>query len=153
VTEKLQAQVEVRGATKAVLDLRELGVRASDLRSVGRKIQTVFRHGEEARFASRAGGRWPPLNDATKWKKSLQGQNPAVLRATDRLYRSLTSEGGGDVIYDVEGGELRMGTKVEYAHFLLGTENMPARPPIGLRVSDLRQISRIVADHIVGNSL
>ena len=142
--------VEVRGAQAAAIDLLRLGIRARDLGPVSRQIQTVFLHGEERRFATRASGTWPPLAQATLDKKAQLGQSSAVLRATDRLYRSLTRPGGSDQIKVVLPGQLRFGTNVEYAHFQLGTSTSPARPPIGLRPSDLRTISKIIAAHITG---
>jgi len=141
-------EFEVRGSRQAALDLRELGLRARDVRPVGRALQLIFLHGEQRRFATRAGGEWPELADSTVQNKLRQGQRTEVLRASDALYRSLTQMGASGQLKVIRQGEIRFGTTIDYAHFALGTVHEPARPPIGLRAVDMRAMTTVLSKHI-----
>jgi hypothetical protein len=141
----VKLEVQQKGASKAALDLRALGLRASDVRKVGTQIGRVVAASNKRRFDSRGGGKWPALATSTKEKKARQGDDPRILRASGQLYKDLTSTRPLKADTD----ELVFGTKLRYAHFSLGTKNEPRRDPIQLRVSDRREITRIISRYVV----
>jgi phage gpG-like protein len=147
VTKGPEVQLEVRGQTKAAFDLRELGVRASDVRPVGKQVRSVFHHAEEQRFAD-AGPGWPPLAASTAERKSQQDLPAAILRASDRLYRSLV-EGSSDEAKWMTPTTIELGTKVWYARFHQdGTVNLPQRIVVDLPQQAVSEISGILARFI-----
>jgi phage gpG-like protein len=140
--------VKVEGDTRAELSLISLGRRARELHPVSGQIQRVYLRSEQERF-SRQGPGWPPLKTETADRKAREGLPPSMLRATDRLYRSLTTMFGPDQERDTEGSELKFGTTLHYAHFHdRGTRFMPKRKLIDLTVGDREQITRLVSEHI-----
>ena len=139
-------RIEQRGAGKATLDLRALGVRASDVRPVKRQLREVFTRSERRRFSG--GADWPPLAPATVERKAAAGLDPRILRATNALYRSL-AEGGRGSVEEAGPGHVAFGTSLHYARFAEhGTKTAPKRELVELRPSEVSEMTRIVGKHI-----
>jgi phage gpG-like protein len=139
-------QVEQRGAGKAALDLKALGVRARDVRRVRREVRDVFEASEQRRFAGGAG--WPPLADSTRERKAAQGLDPRILRATNALYRSLTSSAAGS-LDEAERDAFQFGSTLYYAGFHDTGKGVPKRDLIELRPSERNEVTRILGDYII----
>jgi len=139
-------KVEVRGVAKASLDLRALGVRASDLRPASRKLFRVLEGAEAAQFDSHRG--WPPLAPTTLENKARDGYPAQILVRTGALHDSLTRPRDSHAIREVREGELKFGSRLPYAHFAAGTKTQPKRPLFQLRRSDERQLASILTEYI-----
>ena len=139
-------KAEVHGEKKAALDLRALGVRASDVRPASRKLFRIFEGAETAQFASHRD--WPPLADATLESKAAAGYPAEILVRTGALRASLTKPRDSEAVREPHAGELEFGTRLPYAHFALGTERQPKRLLIKLRRSDEREIAKTLGTYI-----
>ena len=140
--------VTERGAAKAAVDLAQLARRAADVRPAAEKAHDVFRRSEERTFQTRGDGSWPPLKASTRAIKARHGQNPAILRATDTLYRSLTERSAEGQIDQARPDELRFGTSVPYARFHETGQGVPKRELIKLRPAEHDQITEVLGDYI-----
>jgi phage gpG-like protein len=141
-------KLDVSGDAKAVRSLLRIGMRAENVEPVSRPLERIFQTAEARQFESAGGGTWQPLADSTKEKKAVLGQNAAILRATDRLYHSLTSR-NADAVYTFKPGTIELGTKVYWSVFhRAGTPTMPARPPIDLRPAEVSHMSATIGKYI-----
>lgn len=103
-----------------------------------------------------AGDRWAPLKQATIYRKLVRGQGYGhILRASDRLFRSLTERGALDAYQRVlDGGKaVEVGTTTPWAIFhQSGTRHMPRRPfvPDGDRIpkQDVDRWLELLKEHI-----
>jgi phage gpG-like protein len=97
-----------------------------------------------------ASGGWVPLAPSTVAEKARRGLDPRILRATGKLFGSLTSGDPGHV-ERMGPREFVYGTTVPYAKFhQRGTRRMPRRPPLELRDQDRRELVRILQRHLLG---
>lgn len=108
---------------KARLVLAKLRTAVSDLRPYwDRFIHPAFLEAERAWFESAGQGSWPANDpDYAAWKSSHGGKG--VLRLTDMLFTSLTSE-GGEHVYSPTSNRAVMGTQVPTGNLHL--KNRPA---------------------------
>jgi len=145
----LKLLTEVTGAIKAQRDLEAMGKRAEDVRPLDHIIRGVFLESEKQRFAGEnQRPKWPPLADSTKAKKSAEGQNPATLRLTDTLYKSLTEAGAAGQVDEPKPGEFRFGTKVPYAFYHDTGTGVPKRKLVGLTTKQRAGIKETVSHYI-----
>jgi phage gpG-like protein len=141
----VKVTVEQKGTGRAVLDLHALGVRASDVRTVGKKIGRIVAASNKRRFDTRGQGRWKPLDPATKEQKAKSGHDPRPMRQTGKLYDSLTDP----TPLSEKPTELTFGTKLPYAGLGdKGTENQPARKLIELKPDELQEITDLLGRYI-----
>lgn len=140
--------VTEHGVSRAVFDLEQLGVRGKDVRPIARKIRRLFQQSSRRRF-ERKGPGWPPLADSTREKKQMLGQDPRLMRVTNRLFKSLTATSGPDQYDQADPERLVFGTTVEYARFhQFGTQMMPMRQLQDLTLGERRQVDKLVLDWI-----
>jgi phage gpG-like protein len=140
--------VDQRGAGKAAVDLHRMGERGSDVRRVSEKVRSVYRRSEERRFDTQGQGGWPPLAESTRARKQQQGLDPRILRATEMLYRSLTSVRARGQVDERAPSEFRFGTTLPYARFHETGKGVPQRKLIDLQPSERREIDELIEDYI-----
>lgn len=146
--EGLHLAVETEGVPKATNDVRELGVRASDVRAVQREVLEVERESTQRRFERRGPG-WPPLAASTVERKAQQSLDPRILRATGELYKSLTEPSLRSEANRATPRALGYGTTVPYAGYAhRGTRDEPQRKLIDLAAGDMRKIVSIIGGYI-----
>jgi phage gpG-like protein len=144
-----EPSIEVRGATKAAVDLHQLGERGSDIRRVSEKVRSVYRKSNERRFASDGAGSWAPLDQATKDWKSRRNIDPRPLRgATGALYRSLTSPRAANQIDRRDKTEFRFGTTVPYAGYHAFGKGSMHRDPLELNAAERDEITRLISAYV-----
>lgn len=117
------------------------------MRAVGQTIERVFSASEQRVF-DRAGPGWPPLATSTRRRKREQGLDPAILRATDALYRSLTTPNDSEGIQTAAPDSFRLGTSVPYARFHDAGIGTPRRKLIDLSPADRKQITKALERYI-----
>lgn len=140
----MKIEVEQHGATEAALNLAELGVRARDVRPVGRRVGKVVADSNERRF--QGAGRWKKLDADTAERKSREGLDPRILRSSGALHRQLTSTKPREESPD----QLVYGTDLFYARFAdKGTKNEPKRKLISLRAAERAEITDIIGRFVV----
>jgi phage gpG-like protein len=143
----VKLDIEARGVDKAAANIAALGVRAQDLRPVGRQVADVVNRSTEQRFQSKGAGTWPPLAPATVEQKARAGKPAQPLVDTGKLHQSMTHQ---EAKQTGEGELTISGQEVPYAGFIdQGTRNMPARKLTDLTPSDRRQIATAVSDYLV----
>ena len=144
----LQPTIETRGAGKAAYDLKQLGVRGSDIRRVADKVRRIYLRSNQRRFQTSGSGQWPALKPSTVERKARQGLDPRPLRATGDLYRSLTSTRAAEQEDVREPTELRFGTRVPYAGFHDQGKGRMHRELIELTASEREQVSKALGGYI-----
>jgi phage gpG-like protein len=111
---------ESLGTTHVERKLLGWSDRARNLKPAFERVHSLFLEIERKQFDTegRSGsGGWAPLADSTRTRKAARGQDPRILRSTERLFRSLTEPVFGDHISRITEDEAFFGTKVPYAVF------------------------------------
>jgi phage gpG-like protein len=140
--------VEVRGATKAAVDLHRLGQRGSDIRLVAEKVRTIYLRSTKRRFETNGAGEWAELAESTKERKLNEGLDPRILRATNELYRSLTSRVAPEQVDKREKTAFRFGTSVPYARFHNYGKGRMDRELIKLTPAERQQVSKLIGAYV-----
>lgn len=97
-----------------------------------------------------SGASWPPLAPSTIKRK---GHDRILVEHGD-LQRSLETVGGPNNIAATTGQGLLFGTSDPKAGFhQSGTRNMPARPPVGVSLARVNQLTEMIADSAVDQIL
>jgi phage gpG-like protein len=149
----MKIAVEVRGAGKAAVNLHRLGERGADVRPVSEKVRSVYRKSTERRFRTRGEGAWPPLAGSTMERKQRQGLDPRPLRATEKLYRALTSPRAAGQVDVRDRSEFRFGTTLPYARFHdTGSGGVPRRELIELTPAERREVTKLISGHVANRS-
>lgn len=96
---------------------------------------------------------WPELSPAyAGWKSSVAPGKP-ILRLTDRMYDSVTSQ-TSDTIWEVGPKHIAFGSRVPYfIYHQEGTANMPARPMMTLPASAAATLNAMVISYIQGGEV
>jgi phage gpG-like protein len=90
---------------------------------------------------------WPPLAASTLARK----KGPGILRETDRMYRSVTSQ-TSDTIFEYSARNVSFGTRVEYAPYhMTGTRNMPPRPFMAMTPESFRAFRDLLGKWLMGD--
>ena len=133
----------------------------SGFKEKGRDLTVPFKRGSQVMLASisrnfRSGGRptpWKPLSFKYFTRKISQGYSPIPLTRTGRLQASVTGL--------AETKRLRMGTSIVYGRIhqfggLAGKKRsarIPARPYLIFQKQDLRDIERLIVEHLTGGKI
>jgi phage gpG-like protein len=125
--------VKVSGNENILANLTGIVARSKDLRIPFNAFRPVWINAIQEAWDS--GGEpvpWPALSPAyAAWKQSAYPGKP-IMRLTDRLYDSLTSQ-TSDTIWFVGPKSMQLGTRVPYfIYHQTGTNKMPARPVLTL---------------------
>lgn len=137
--------VEVEGTEQLKAEFRGVESTVSDFSPIWKGVQSEFFAIEKEQFNSEGGkgasGNWQALSPAYREIKQKRYGSKPILRATDRLFKSLTGE-TDDSIAQFGKTEAAFGTRLPYARrHQGGGGRLPRREPISL--SD-KQKERIV---------
>jgi phage gpG-like protein len=122
-------------------------------------VGDVAREAVEGQFNSegqRASGGWPALSRArVKYKaKAKQGLDPRILRATDRLFKSLTNKFDRDHIERPSSESLLFGSDVPYGIYHQSSRPrtvIPFRPPVAFTEADKRNMVKRIQAELLGS--
>lgn len=136
---------EVEGVTILDRAFSRVGQHLSDLRPIWNEVQRSFWKIEDSQFKSEgakgASGTWKPLSRPyAKYKAQRYGVK-TILRASDRLYSSLTSQ-TGDTVLIKEKMEFGIGTSLPYAPYHQRGGKMPKRPVIDFSDMQKRDLQK-----------
>jgi hypothetical protein len=144
---------EVDGAEAVEHRLLALGQRAVQSRPL---LEAFMREWESIigeTFDAEGYGAWEPLSPVTVARKG----SSAILRETDALMDSLTSEGAEGALREIFGDELVFGSSVVSedgfaypAALQSGTSRMPARDPLTYPDTVLKRFTKQVHAYLMG---
>jgi hypothetical protein len=148
---------EVSGDRQLDRDILRVGDRARDMSPAFERVadpwieETAVQFATEGRHAS---GGWKPLKDSTVAAKRREHLRPEILRAHDRLMRSLTSPTQTDpnMILKIRPGELDYGSKLPYAgaHQNPKPGNpLPRRRPVEFTEKTRRDTIKILQRYLI----
>jgi phage gpG-like protein len=139
--------IEVFGDKQVERELLRIA-KAPDMRRIAPRLGEYLQSVERSQFDSegRTGsGGWAPLKPRTVATKAARGLDPRILRATNRLRKSLTNKTSPDAIFEFDADSMFFGTRVPYAAFhQTGTRRMPARKPVELSERSRRKVVKII---------
>lgn len=121
-------------------------------------VGDVLREATEKQFDSEGGyasGGWKELAQSTIDRKARLGQDPRILRATDRLMESLTRKFDGDHIEQISGDTLTFGSSVPYGLFHQSSRprtKIPFRPPVAITEEDKRTMVKRVQQALLAEA-
>jgi phage gpG-like protein len=146
--------IRLTGTVEGVAQLdRALGMivaAAEDFSTAFEALGDEFLLIEQEQFLAEGYGDWPALKPSYLARKQRLYGNQTILRATDRLFESLTIRGAADNVWRIEQQQAEFGTSTPYAIWhQRGTGFMPARPVISLREQDNRRLMRVVQRHLI----
>lgn len=141
--------VKVAGNENVLANLDGVVKRSQDMRIPFNLFRKVWIEALEGVFAAEGDPQpWPELSPAyAGWKQNAYPGQP-MLRLTDRLYDSLTSQ-TSDTIWFVGPKSMQLGTRVPYFIFHQeGTATMPARPILTLPTEAAAALVSMVTNYI-----
>lgn len=149
----MNIRFEVEGVTILNRSFQRVGEHLEDLRPIWETVQRDFWKIEEAQFKSEgakgAGGKWQALSRPYAKQKAQRHGVKTILRATDRLYSSLTGQTGDTLLFK-EKQEFGIGTSVPYAKFhQTGAGKLPKRAVIDFSDSQKRDLSKAIQRDII----
>lgn len=128
-----ELNVKVNGEENILANLTGIAKRSTDLRIPFEAFRPVWIDAIQDAFD--AGGDpvpWPELSPAYAGWKATAAPGKPIMRLSDRLYDSLTSQ-TSDTIWFAGPRSVQLGTRVPYfIYHQEGTQNMPARPVLTL---------------------
>lgn len=145
-----ELNIQISGVQEAVIELDNLVRRSSNLSAPFQRFQKYWFDAIDQSFAD--GGdpvEWPALSPAYEsWKaRAFPGQ--PIMRASDRLYDSLTSQ-TSDTIWRVGPRSIEFGSRVPYFEFHQeGTSRMPARPVLTFPDSAAKKLVEMVETYVL----
>lgn len=140
--------IQARGIQRATQHLGDVSKRAGDIKKASFRVRTIYRQAEEKRFQTRGGGSWPPLKESTRESKARHNSDPRLMRASNALYRALTSPRARGQIDERDTDEFRFGTTIPYARFHDTGKGVPARKLIDLTANERQDIDDALGDYI-----
>lgn len=145
----LKITATVEGEQQIVRSLDRFTAGVSDLRPAFEDIGIDVREILVEHFAQEGNG-WAPLTPAYAAKKRrLYGDKP-ILRATDRMFESLTSRDAAGNITEIGEMAAAYGTNVFYARYhQTGTSRMAQRKIFSLTEENKRRIMRTLQRYLV----
>lgn len=148
-------ELSIEGIDQILTSVQERLKRLRNLRPVWRSILAYLQQATIEQFAT-AGGRsrdkWEPLSPAYAIRKAQVWPGKPILRASDRLFQSLTGR-NQDSIVEIDARSLIWGTSTPYARYhQRGTARMPQRKIIVVTKADRRQITALVRAHLANQA-
>lgn len=99
-------------------------------------------------------GQWQPLSPAYAAWKAARFPGKPILQGTGRLRDSYVQRAHGEAYRRITPTSLERGSNVPHAGFhATGTSRMPARPPIGVRETDVQRWADQLGEWVVGDGL
>jgi phage gpG-like protein len=148
--------IEVFGEPVLRRRLMRMHDAVTDAREAFRQVVGILERATRRNFASKGsygGARWAELKPATLASKRRKGHDLRILRATGRLFASLTQQTHEDHVEDIGRTELRWGSSVEYGVYHQSRKPrtvIPFRPPVRLPESDRRSAMRELQRSVIG---
>lgn len=144
---------EVDGVKQIDRSFSRVGQSLSDLRPIWDNVQKEFWQIEDEVFKSEnargASGKWQPLTRPYAKQKAQRYGVKTILRASDRLYESLTKK-TGDTVLLKEPQEFGIGTSVPYAGYhQRGGKKLPKRPVIDFSESHKTRLTKTIQRDIL----
>lgn len=144
-----EIELHIEGVQEAVMLLDDMVRRSANLAQPFQRFQKYWFDDIDASFA--AGGEpveWPALSPAYEaWKGRAYPGQP-IMRRSDRLYESLTSQ-TGDTVWQVGPRHIEFGSRVPYFEFhQTGTSRMPARPVLTLSDRALDKLRSMIESYV-----
>lgn len=139
----------------AIIALREQQARLRDLSPAWRSVSAYVRRQTVQQFDSqggRSGAQWQPLTPGYERRKERAFPGQPILRASDRLFRSLAAEGSENINL-IEPQRLIYGTSTPYARYhQRGGKRLPKRQILAVTETDRRQIAALVREHLANQA-
>lgn len=132
--------IDAKGVQRTAKHMHDVAKRAGNVKDASYKVRTVYRKAEERQFQSRGGGAWPALKESTRESKARHNYDPRPMRATNALYRALTSPRAAGQVDERKPDEFRFGTDLPYASFHDRGKGVPLRKLINLTAAERQDI-------------
>lgn len=142
----LNIKWEVEGVTILNRSFSRVNETLTDLRPIWDNVQREFWAIEDQQFKSEnargASGTWKPLTRPYAKRKAQRYGVKTILRASDRLYSSLTGQ-TGDTVLLKDPQEFGIGTSLKYAGYhQRGGGRLPKRPVIDFSENQKRDLMK-----------
>lgn len=148
----IRITLDIAAATEALAAQSE---RLRDLSPGWRSVLAYMQRQTAAQFDSqggRSGDGWEPLTARYERRKSRAFPGQPILRASDRLFRSVTTQ-TADAVQDIAPRVLLYGTRVPYGRYhQRGGKRLPRRQFLAVTDADRRQIAALVRAHLDGQA-
>lgn len=145
----LKFTATVLGEDQLVRSIDRFTAGVTDLRPAFEEVGIDVRDILVEQFAKEGNG-WVPLTPAYAIRKRRLFGDKTILRATDRMFVSLTQKGAAGNITEIAPMEASYGTSVPYARFhQTGTSRMAQRKIFALTEANKRRITRTVQRYLV----
>lgn len=145
-----ELEINIEGVQEVVLEMDNLVRRSSNLTEPFQRFQKHWFDSIDQVFAD--GGdpvEWPALSPAYESRKAVAFPGQPIMRASDRLYESLTSQ-TSDTIWKVGPRHIEFGSRVPYFEYhQQGTPTMDARPVLVLTDDAADQLVEMVQAYVV----
>lgn len=144
-----ELEIRVEGVQEAIIAIDTMIRRSSNLSNPFQRFQKYWFQDIDESFA--AGGEpieWPALSPAYEGWKSKAYPGQPIMRRSDRLYESLTSQ-TGDTIWQVGPRHIEFGSRVPYFEFhQTGTSRMPARPVLQISSQAVERLRQMIERYV-----
>lgn len=140
--------IDAKGVQRTAKHMNDVAKRAGNVKAASSKIRTVYRKAEERQFQSRGSGSWPALKESTRESKARHNYDPRLMRATNALYRALTSPRAAGQVDERKPDEFRFGTDLPYAGYHDRGKGVPLRKLIDLKPAERQDINEALEDFI-----
>lgn len=151
----MRFDIDIRGDEDLREELDDLGDKSKNLKPALNRVMRIIVARYRRRFSG--GGQWQPLSTATVERKSRQGLDPRIMRASGALERALTSPGrtaGRTQSVGKSSVRVGVGKKLFYARFQhFGTDHIPARPLFGWEFEDRKAAINVLDRYLFGGRL
>lgn len=144
-----ELDIQISGVQEMVLELDSLIRKSSNLSNPFQLFQKHWFESIDQVFQD--GGdpvEWPALSPAYEGWKNVAYPGQPIMRASDRLYESLTNQ-TSETIWQVGPKHIEFGSRVPYFEYhQTGTSKMPARPMLVLTEAAAAKLVQLVNNYI-----
>lgn len=147
----MQVEITIEGKEGLLAAFKTLESGISDLRQLGtwKAVASEFYKIEKEQFSTEGGagasGKWAPLSTAYEVQKQKKYGSVSILQASGKMYRSLTSSGGPDSVYEESAQELVVGSSSPIpGYHQSGTRRMPQRKPVDVSDAQKQRLADVL---------
>lgn len=147
--------IQVEGLPRLQAALEGVARDAENLSQTWRAVEDEIYSIEREQFATRGHGSWEPRKDSTVERYTAMNRRGFSVinepeRATDTLFRAVTTRGAPHGILNEEPQSLTMGFDLAYGQYQqTGTTRMPQRKIYDLDEGDARRLAQIIKRGLV----
>lgn len=149
----MKIEAKIFGATVVKASMNRAGFAAEHAMPALLNVARYIYYVEATIFQSqgrRGGGSWKKLSPEWSFRKRVASLDPRIMIATGDLLKAMTQHGAAHQIFQVDDGQLVMGTTLPYAHrHQYGRGGMPRRSFVKITVQDRDNMRGIVRRHIM----